>query len=585
MKMSISILLSMLILASVFSLPVGAEDEAQSSDEITDPPQPTEVIASEETPNPTLFAESTSMPEPTETTDAIDASPVPTVVAEPTCTPESTTVPETSDSPAPAATAEPTAPISPTAPATASPTQPVTPTEPITPVNQNVQFQIDDSNIYEGMDLAYKDGYVPQVADNTVTLVLPLIANGAILGNQITVTPNLGDTNSSPIQYKNYQKTFHIAENFVNGSAKKTVLSYLVSFDFPLRADRKNGTYPIVLEIQAADENGNQIIQSYNCFITITDAEPEKTDSSNTTPVYSGGYVAPTEAPVSNPRILVSKYIVDSVPVMAGEDFAVTVTLKNTSSEGDVQNLLVTVSCDSTNIVLKNDTSTIFLGDLAAGKTTELELKFGTDREIPAQRYSITLAMEFDDEDAVSMASSGLVSVEVAQPVDVELSPFTMPSEINAGETVQLSFQVMNLGRTEIYNARVELVVPGLSPSGNAFIGNMDPGTSAAEILNVFAGMKEGDERYGYTSGVARLIYEDASGEEYTEETSTTTCINQLVIPTKDPIEAQEKEEKEQTQKAQWWIFVTAGGIAIVALALILGHRKKNSVSPRHIKK
>ena len=581
MKRLICLLLMLLVLTSCFLLPANAEGEAQPPDEvtpapeITDTPQPAEVTILNDTPTPVSTDETSLATES-------DATPTSPEVTDPIQPIDSTTP----------ATTEPTQPADTTTPATAEPTQPSEPSTPPVPVYQVVAFQIDDSNIYDGMDRAYKDGYVPQITDGTVTLVLPLLANGNIQGNRITVTPNLGDTASSPIQYKNYQKTFSLADNPVNVTGAEseeihTVSSYLVRFDFPLRADRKNGTYPIVLDIQATDENGNQIIQSYNCFVTITDAEPEKTDNGNTTPVYSGGggYVAPTEPPVSNPRILVTKYEVNPDPVMAGEDFTVKVTLKNTSDEGAVQNMLVTVSSESTNLVLKNDTSTIFLGDLAAGGTTELELKYGTDRETPAQRYDISLAMDFDDEEAVSMTSAGSVTVEVAQPVDVELAPFTMPSEINAGETVQLSFQVMNLGRTGIYNARVELDVPGLSPSGNAFIGNMEAGTSATETLNVFAGMKEGDERYGYTSGVARLIYEDASGEEYTEEVNTTTNIKELVIATKNPVQEQEKAEKEQAQKIQWWVFVAAGGVIIVALALILGLRKRNRVSYRHIKR
>ena len=566
MKRPICMLLVLLLFTPCFSLHAYAEGEAQPPDgsvEIADTPQPSEVIALEDTPVPVSTDETSPAPESDGASD----------------TPE---------------TSEPTQSTSPSAPTSSEPMQEPSATDPITPINQVVQLQIDDSNIYAGMDRAYKDGYVPQIVDGTVTLVLPLLANGNIQGNRITVTPNLGDTASSPIQYKNYQKTFSLADNPVNvtgieGEEIQTVSSYLVRFDFPLRADRQNGTYPIVLDIQATDENGNQIIQSYNCFVTITDAAPEKAETGNTMPIYSGGGggggVEPTEQPVSNPRILVTKYEVSPATVMAGDDFTVKVTLKNTSDEGAVQNMLVTVSSESTNLVLKNDTSTIFLGDLAAGGTTELELKYGTDRETPAQRYGISLAMDFDDEEAVSMTSSGAVVVAVSQPVDVELSPFTMPGEINAGETVQLSFQVMNLGRTGIYNARVELDVPGLSPSGNAFIGNMEAGTSATETLNVFAGMKEGDERYGYTSGVARLIYEDASGKEYTEEVTATTNIKELVIATSDPAQEQKEAEKEQAQKAQWWVFVAAGGVAIITLALILRLRKRNTVSHRHVKK
>lgn len=576
MKRLICLLLILLILTSCFSLPVYAEGEAQPSDEVTpapentDTPQPTEVTVLNDTPTPVSTDETSLATE----SDDTPASPEVTDPMQPIDSTTPTTTEPTQDS---------------TAPATTEPTQTI---EPTTPVNQAIQFQIDDANIYSGMDRAYKDGYVPQVADGVVTLVLPLVANGGVQGNKITVTPNLGDTSASPIQYKNYQKTFSLAENPVNVTGAEdeviqTVSSYLVRFDFPLRPDRKNGTYPIILDIQATDENGNQIIQSYNCFVTITDAQPEATE--NPAPVYNGGggggYVAPTEAPVSNPRILVSKYTVSKTPVMAGEDFTVTVTLKNTSAEGDVQNMLVTVSSESTNLVLKNDTSTIFLGKLEAGGTTELKLKYGTDRETPAQRYNIALAMEFDDEDAMTMSSAGSITVAVAQPVDVELAPFTMPSEINAGETVQLSFQVMNLGRTGIYNARVEMDVPGLFPSGNAFVGNMEAGTSATQTLNVFAGMKDGDERYGYTSGVVRLIYEDMDGQEYTEEVSTTTNIKELVIATKAPSEEQKEAEKEQAQKTQWWVFVAAGGAVIFLLSLILAMRKRAVSSPRHIKK
>ena len=46
------------------------------------------------------------------------------------------------------------------------------------------------------------------------------------------------------------------------------------------------------------------------------------------------------------------------------------------------------------------------------------------------------------------------------------------------------------------------------------------------------------------------------------------------MIATKNPVEEQAKTEKEQVQKIQWWVFVAAGGVIIVALALILGLRK-----------
>jgi hypothetical protein len=239
--------------------------------------------------------------------------------------------------------------------------------------------------------------------------------------------------------------------------------------------------------------------------------------------------------------------------------------------------MLVTVSTDSANFVLKNDTNTIFLGDLTAGATKDLELTYRTDLETPPQRYTINLNMEYDDSNAMTMSSSGSMMVEVAQAVEVELSPFYMDSEVNAGETVQLSFQVMNLGRGPVYNVRVELDVPGLSPTGTAFIGNMESGTSAEATMNVFVGMKEGDERYGYTSGTVRLIYEDVSGQKYVDETIVSTNIKELVISSAD-----NKEEDEPERAIQWWAAVGLGVVVIVALIFFGG--KKKRISHRHVK-
>ncbi len=481
---------------------------------------------------------------------------------------------------------EPTPAMEPTPTPAQTPEPAPTPPQTTTPTVTAVRLQIDDKNIYEGMDKAYKDGYVPQVSDGVATLVMPLIANGSVHGNEITVIPSLGDTNSSPIQYRNYQKTFPLADNPVNdtgeaGQTVQTVSSYLVRFDFPLRSDRANGVYPITLEIQAQGADGSAVQQSFTCYVTITDGESANgaSDSAlDTEPVYSGGGGMAMEAedPESKPRILVSKYAVSAAPVQAGEDFTVTVTLQNTSETQDVQNMLVTVSSESANLVLKNDSNTIFMGDLGAGDTTELELTYRTDLETPPQRYTINLAMEYDDSDAMTMSSSGSVMVEVAQAMNVELSPFHIASDVNAGETVQMSFQVMNLGRGAVYNVRVELDVPGLSPAGTAFIGNMEPGTSADATMNVFVGMKEGDERYGYTDGVVRLVYEDAGGEEYADETPVSTNVKELVISAAD-----NTEEEAQQRAVQWWVFVIAGAVVIVALVVVI--RLKTRKAHRHV--
>ena len=132
-----------------------------------------------------------------------------------------------------------------------------------------VKFQIDDTHIYEGMEKAYKDGYEPTVADDKVQMVLPLVAEDMKAVSSVTVTPNLGDTGTAPFVYKNYQKTFKATEEKVNGTKDKKQV-FLVSYTFPLKSDRKNGTYPVVFDV-SAKADGQEIQQSFTLYVTIKD--------------------------------------------------------------------------------------------------------------------------------------------------------------------------------------------------------------------------------------------------------------------------------------------------------------------------
>jgi hypothetical protein len=448
-----------------------------------------------------------------------------------------------------------------------TPTPTVEPTESPTELVAAVNLDIDNTHAYDGMDKAYKDGYTPDVKDGIATVVLPLIADGEIKDNAITVTPNLGDTASSPFVYRNYQKTVYLQDNAVAGGG--TVPSYLVRFDLSLASGRVNGVYPVTIDVQAQTPDGSSVQKSFTCYVTITDGK----DPNATTPTPE------PEKPTSQPKIIISGYSVNPSPAIAGEEFTVSITLKNTSETKSVQNMVVTASCESPNFSLQNDSDTFYIGKLGKGKTTEIELKYKTDLETPAQRYNITLAIGYDNTDATPLTSTGTVAVQVSQPLRVEMEIPQIAPEVNAGDTLPLTFQVMNMGRSKVYNVRCELSAPGLIPSGTAFIGNMEPGTAMPGEMDVFIGTKnmtegyEGEDKYGYTNGVITLIYEDEAGQQYTKDVEFSTTINPPVIV------AASTEPAEEPEKAgQWWVSIVIGAVAIGGLAAFLVIRTKRKV-------
>jgi hypothetical protein len=434
---------------------------------------------------------------------------------------------------------------------------------PGTALAAGVRLSIDDGNVYEGMDKSYQDGYAPKVKSGVVTLVLPLTANGAIAGNAVTATPGLGDPSSSPFVFENHQKTVTLADNPVGGSSA-TVSSYLVRFDLKLKSGRVNGVYPVTVTVEAQDAEGNAIAQTFTSYVTVKDGKnPDATPK--------------PEKPAPQPKIIVSGYSVSSSPAVAGEELTATITLKNTSDTQDLQNMTVTASCDSPDFLLLNDSATVFVGDVAKGGTADVVLRYKTGLDTPARQYSISLSVEYENVNATGYSSSGSVPVLIAQPLRVQMEKPKIAMDVNAGDTLPLSFQVMNLGRGAVYNVRVELSGPGLFPSGAAFIGNMEPGTAGTGEMDVFVGMKsmtegyEGDDKYGMTNGKITLIYEDGDGKEYRDETDFMTTIGEPVIPAA-PAEPEEKPEKA----GQWWITIAAGGAVILGLIALLVLRGRN---------
>ena len=107
---------------------------------------------------------------------------------------------------------------------------------------------IEDSGRYEGMGRSYYNGYLPSASGGYAVIVLPLVADGEISDNRITVTPQLGTTDRSPFVYRNYQRTFEETEvvPLDGGEAERL---YLVHIELELSKDRYNGIYPVTLTV------------------------------------------------------------------------------------------------------------------------------------------------------------------------------------------------------------------------------------------------------------------------------------------------------------------------------------------------
>lgn len=492
-----------------------------------------------------------------------------------------------------------------------------------------VALCIDNQNVYEGMESAYNKGYQPVCENGKVTLVLPLMCSGKMKQDKITASVDLGDTKDSPFVFRNYEKDFLCKPEYINGT-EETKEIYLVSFTFDLSGFRINGIYPVIINASGEDENGNEIQKAFKNYVTITDGidKKEKSQNDNKTveesqettaevnsndkdveivngndgtagdgtaendeagidgipddvseaaepadaaglsePAAGGEDASSEETPESAPVILVEKSIVSTGTAKAGEDFDVTVTLKNTSKTKSVQNMVASITVPSADFELKNNSNTIFIDKLGAEKTTDLSLTFHVGKSTVDGNYPIEVALSYDDSKANTLSSAGTFVVTVEQPLNVKLTMPAIAADLTAGDTVPLSFQVMNLGRSTVYNVRCDVTGDGLVQTKTAFVGNMESGNDGEGDSNIFISPKEGENQYGKTTGTVTLTYEDAFGNEYSQEFTFDTSISKKQ-------DDSSKDGGTEKRAMQWWVSIAViSGIIVFAVVSSVSYR------------
>lgn len=270
---------------------------------------------------------------------------------------------------------------------------------------------------------------------------------------------------------------------------------------------------------------------------------------------------ASEETPESAPVILVEKSVVSTGTAKAGEDFDVTVTLKNTSKTKSVQNMVASITVPSADFELKNNSNTIFIDKLGAEKTTDLSLTFHVGKSTVDGNYPIEVALSYDDSKANTLSSAGTFVVTVEQPLNVKLTMPAIAADLTAGDTVPLSFQVMNLGRSTVYNVRCDVTGDGLVQTKTAFVGNMESGNDGEGDSNIFVSPMEGENQYGKTTGTVTLTYEDAFGNEHSQEFTFDTSISKKQDDTS-------KDGGTEKRAMQWWVSIAVIS-AIIVFAVV----------------
>lgn len=423
--------------------------------------------------------------------------------------------------------------------------------------SSTVILGIDDANLYDGMTKTYSQGYTPTVANGVATIVLPLVTTGSISGSTIVATPNLGTVGSAPFVFGNYQKTVALGTQSINNGAG-TANCYYVRFDLALTAERKNGSYPVVIEIDGTDLSGNTIKQNFTTYVTITDGKVDATPTNDSGSSSGGGGVT-----ASKPVLIVTACSVAPDTLESGDTMHVELTVKNFGRR-TAHNIRVNVTSDDPNIALIDEFSAPYLRGLASNKEAEFSFEMQVMPLALGGMHTMTIAIAYENTSNVAFTETAAFRVTVNQPILFSHDKVELPKNITSGESFSLPVNAYNTGLTSIYNVKCSLEVPGLI-AASAYLGNLEPQKSSDKTMSVFATTIDSSAKYGITYGACVFSYEDANGEQFQESVEVKIEILEPVKETDEEKEKAEEEAKEQKALSQWWISLLFG-LAIIAV-------------------
>lgn len=217
---------------------------------------------------------------------------------------------------------------------------------------------------------------------------------------------------------------------------------------------------------------------------------------------------------VPAPTIILNSANYGKVAII-GEPFALSTVATNTSTNLELDNVSLKIVLPN-GITLANGNSQVLIGKV--GKGGEINHTFtliaeGVANDITSLPIQLVYTFEaFVGGQRTQFTSQQDVSINVQQPTRFDIQSIFNDLEMYMGNESYMSASLVNKGKTTVYNVTAELVSDTLTAYEVEFLGNIMPGSTAEAEFDFTA------SQVGTSTGKLLVIYEDATGTQYTIE-------------------------------------------------------------------
>ena len=156
----------------------------------------------------------------------------------------------------------------------------------------------------------------------------------------------------------------------------------------------------------------------------------------------------------SKPYLMVTDYTVEGGSITPGESRNVSVCIKNTNPSNAVSNIKLSLAEESGEIIPEG-TGTAYVAKIGAGGTYTWSVALTAANTAKTGEHTVKLDMEYEGGSNSQFTASDIIRLPVRQSVKLDYSGAQLPAKTVQGETVTLSINLMNTGKSKLYNCMI----------------------------------------------------------------------------------------------------------------------------------
>lgn len=259
--------------------------------------------------------------------------------------------------------------------------------------------------------------------------------------------------------------------------------------------------------------------------------------------------VEPTTEDNSTPRFMVTSYELSEKSLSPEKSAVLKVTFKNYSTTKALYNIKFSLT-DPSGDILTVGMPTKYVKSIYAGSSYTWEIELKAINTATIGQHDLQVSAEYEDKNFSSYSSSDTVRIDVKQSVKLSYSGAILPKKVIQGDTQTVTVDLMNTGKSTIYNCALDFDIEGMQSGGSVFVGNIEPATNAQGSAN----LRVDSDTLGEVTGKITITYEDDYGKEYKKTVDVSTVIEEKVEQG-----ATTTEDEKEKKNPLWWLFILIG--------------------------